>query len=92
MEQVEAGTLSPKEAAARILACAGEYPFPVLLREDAMRRAGWLKEGEFIRERDILAARRGYRWAITNPTTRDLFGCVNTFYRWRAQQPDPHLA
>ncbi|MEW5985065.1 MAG: tryptophan 7-halogenase [Chloroflexota bacterium] len=97
MESFEAGwERSPDQARAgetaeQIFALTGEYEFPVPLRREAMRRAGWLAEDKDISDRNIEAARRGYRWALTNPTSRDLFGNVHAFYRWRSQEPDPHL-
>ena len=86
------GALSAQEATSKIWALSREYAFPVPLREDAMHRAGWLDSGRSISERNLDIARRGYRWALTNPTSRDLFGNTEMFYRWRAQRPDPHLA
>ncbi len=91
IEGYDAGRWPAAEAAQRIFDLTQAYPFPVLIREDSMHRAGWLKEGEVISPRNIEFARRGYRWAITNPHTRDLFGTSETFFRWRAQQADPHL-
>jgi FADH2 O2-dependent halogenase len=57
-----------------------------------MIRAGWIKEEDYVTERDVDYARRGFRWALTNPNTRDLFGSSATFFRWCAHRPDPHLA
>ncbi len=91
IEAFEAGRLPAAEAAKRIFDLATSYPFPVLLRREALTRAGWMKEGDFITERDVEFARRGFRWALTNPQTRDLFGNSETFFRWCARRPDPHL-
>jgi tetracycline 7-halogenase / FADH2 O2-dependent halogenase len=92
MDEFAARRTTSAETAARIFALTEEYPFPVLLRVDAMRRAGWLRVDQGMSARSLGFAREGYRWALTNPTTRDLFGNVDTLYRWRARQPDPHLA
>ncbi len=91
MAELEAGKLDASSAAARILEAAADYEFPVMLSSAALQRAGWIQDGQVISERNIGFARRGYRWALTNPTTRDLFGNTETLYRWRAQHPDPHL-
>lgn len=92
IEAFEAGTLSAPESSSRIFDLANRYPFPVVIRRDAMLRAGWIKEGDYVTERDVDYARRGFRWALTNPGTRDLFGSSATFFRWCAHRPDPHLA
>jgi len=87
----EEGRSSAREAAGEVFRITADYEFPVALSLEAMRRAGWVGERETISERSIRFAREGYRWAITNPTTRDLFGNSETLYRWRARYPDPHL-
>lgn len=92
VDRFEAGEQTAAKAAERIYDLAGRYEFPVLLSREAMLRAGWLADGVEMSDRSVGFARTGYRWAITNPTTRDLFGTAETFYRWRAQRPDPHLA
>lgn len=92
IEAFEAQKLSAPETSKRIFDLANHYPFPVVIRRDAMTRAGWIKESDHITERDVDYARRGFRWALTNPRTRDLFGSSATFFRWCAHQPDPHLA
>jgi FADH2 O2-dependent halogenase len=91
IEAFEAGKLPAAEASKRIFDGANSHPFPVLLSKDALMRAGWMKEGDFITDRDLEFARKGFRWAITNPQTRDLFGNSETFFRWCARRPDPHL-
>lgn len=91
VDDFTADARSASESAARIFELAAEYEFPVPLRLDAMRRARWMAEDDEMSERNLLTARRGYRWALTNPSTRDLFGSATTFYRWRSQQSDPHL-
>ncbi len=92
IEAFEAGKLSASETSSRIFALADHYPFPVVIRRDAMVRAGWIKESDYVTDRDVDYARRGFRWALTNPNTRDLFGSSATFFRWCAHRPDPHLA
>ncbi len=92
IEAFEAQKLSASETSQRIFDLANHYPFPVVIRRDAMLRAGWIKEGDYLAERDVEYARRGFRWALTNPHTRDLFGSSATFFRWCAHRPDPHLA
>lgn len=92
IESFEAQGLSAPEASRRIFELADRYPFPVVIRRDAMIRAGWIKESDYVTERDVGYARRGFRWALTHPHTRDLFGSSATFFRWCAHQPDPHLA
>ena len=91
IESFEAQQLSASEASDRIFGLANNYSFPVVIRRDAMLRAGWIKESDYMTERDIGYARRGFRWALTNPETRDLYGSSATFFRWCAKQPDPHL-
>ena len=92
IEAFEAQKLSAPETSQRIFDLANSYPFPVVIRRDAMIRAGWIKESDYVTERDVDYARRGFRWALTHPHTRDLFGSSATFFRWCAHQPDPHLA
>ena len=92
LDAADGGALPPGEAASRLFALTGAYSFPVPLRRDAMRRAGWLAGDEVISDRNLRFAREGYRWALTNPTSRDLFGNTETFFRWRARHADPHLA
>ncbi len=91
MQEAEAGTVPPAEASQRLFSMMGEFPFPVLLSLEGMRRAKWLKADEEISEKNLQAARAGYRWALANPKSRDLFGNTRTFYRWRARQDDPHI-
>ena len=92
IEAFEAQKLSAPETAQRIFDLANHYPFPVVIRRDAMIRAGWIKGGDHLTDRDVDYARRGFRWALTDPRTRDLFGSSATFFRWCAHRPDPHLA
>ena len=92
IEAFEAQKLSAPETAQRIFDLANHYPFPVVIRRDAMIRAGWIKGGDRLTDRDVDYARRGFRWALTDPRTRDLFGSSATFFRWCAHRPDPHLA
>ncbi len=80
------------ETSSAIFEQADAFPFPVPLRRDAMRRAGWLRDDEVLSDRNLHIAREGYRWALTNPDSRDLFGRAETFFRWRAHHADPHLA
>ena len=91
VESVEAGRLSPSEAAKRIFDMTDEYEFPVLIRRDALIRAGWIKEGDYLIERDLKFVRNGFRWALTTPLTRDVVSSSQTFFRWCAHRPDPHL-
>ncbi len=92
IDSFQAQQLTASEASDRIFELANSYPFPVVIRKDAMLRAGWINPDDSITERDLGFARRGFRWALTNPATRDLYGSSATFFRWCAKQPDPHLA
>lgn len=91
IEAFEQQRVSAPDASKMIFNLADGYEFPVVIRRDAMIRAGWLKEGDQVSERDVEFTRRGFRWALTNPNTRDLFGSSETFFRWCARRPDPHL-
>ncbi len=91
VEAVEAGTLAPKEAAKRIFDLANGYAFPIPLRKDSLIRARWVREEDEMTERGLGRVRRGFRWALTSPMTRDLVNSSQTFFRWCAHQPDPHL-
>jgi FADH2 O2-dependent halogenase len=91
VEAVEAGTVPAKEAAKRIFRLAESYAFPVPIRKDALVRARWVKEEDEMSERGLGRVRRGFRWALTSPLTRDLVNSSQTFFRWCAHQPDPHL-
>lgn len=91
MERFEGGEVEATVAAERIFGLTEAYPFPVVITRDAMERAGWLSPDDVMSERNVEIARHGYRWAIANPTTRDLFGTADSFLRWRAHRPDPHL-
>lgn len=91
MENFEQGRISAAETAKRIFDLSHQYKFDVTIRRDAMCRAGWLKDSDLVTERDVEFTRQGFRWALTNPNTRDLFGTSETFFRWCAHRPDPHL-
>jgi FADH2 O2-dependent halogenase len=91
IEAFEQGRIPAREVSKRIFDVADSYEFPVMISRESMQRAGWLKKSDFIDERDLDVARRGFRWALTNPQTRDLFGNQKTFFRWFAHRPDPHL-
>jgi FADH2 O2-dependent halogenase len=91
VEAVEAGRLGAKEAASRIFDLAGSYAFQVPIRKDALVRARWVKEEDELSESGIGRVRRGFRWALTSPQTRDLVNSSQTFFRWCSHQPDPHL-
>jgi hypothetical protein len=90
-EAVEAGTLGSKEAAKQIFELADSYEFEVPIRKDALVRARWVREEDELSERGLGRVRRGFRWALTTPHTRDLVNSSQTFFRWCAHQPDPHL-
>jgi FADH2 O2-dependent halogenase len=92
VEAVEAGALGAKQAAKRIFELADSYAFPIPLRKDALVRARWVKEEDEMSESGLGRVRRGFRWALTSPLTRDLVNSSQTFFRWCAHQPDPHLA
>lgn len=91
MDEATARRRPAGEAAESLFALTGEYAFPVHLSVQAMRRAGWLGPDEKISDRSVRFAQEGYRWALANPTSRDLFGTSETLYRWRAKRADPHL-
>lgn len=92
MDDFRSGEQTAKEAAARIFELTTAYDFPISMRADAMKRAGWLAADGDISERNLEFARSGFRWALSNPGTHDLFGNAATFFRWRARRSDPHLA
>jgi len=91
VEAVEAGRLDSQVAAKRIFDLADSYPFPVPIRKDSLVRARWMKEEDQLTERDLGFVRRGFRWALTTPLTRDVVSSSQTFFRWCAHRPDPHL-
>ena len=91
VEAVDAGTLEAKKAAKRIFELADSYVFEVPIRKDALVRARWVREEDELTERGLGRVRRGFRWALTTPLTRDLVNSSQTFFRWCAHQPDPHL-
>jgi len=90
-EAYEASRLTSGDAAKRIFEMANEYAFPVPIRKDALVRAHWMKEEDQLTERDLGFVRRGFRWALTTPLTRDVVLSSATFFRWCARRPDPHL-
>ena len=92
MNGFRSGELAAAAAASAIFELTGEYEFPLTMRADAMARAGWLDSADTMSDRNLAFAREGFRWALANPDSRDLFGNAQTFYRWRARRPDPHLA
>ncbi len=91
VEAFEAGRISSAHAAKGIFDITDEYEFPVLIRRDGLIRAGWIKEEDYLIERDLRFVRNGLRWAITTPHTRDMVSSSQTFFRWCAHRPDPHL-
>ena len=68
-----------------------DYAFAVPIRKDALVRARWMKEEDQLTERDLGFVRRGFRWALTTPLTRDVVSSSENFFRWCAHRPDPHL-
>src|SRR5581483_1101755 len=86
IEAYEQKGMSAAEASKKIFDLADRYEFPVLIERDAMIRAGWLKDSDKMTDRDADFSRRGFRWALTNPNTRDLFGNTKTFFRWCARR------
>lgn len=91
MAGFRAGERTAAETSSQLFALTGEYEFPITMRADAMKRAGWMAAGATMSDRNMDFARSGFRWALTNPDTHDLFGNAETFYRWRARRSDPHL-
>ena len=91
VEAFEAGRMTSTDAAKRIFDMANQYAFPVPIRKDALVRAQWMKEEDQLTERDLGFVRRGFRWALTTPLTRDVVSSSATFFRWCAHRPDPHL-
>src|SRR5437870_12701627 len=91
VEAYEAGRMTSKDAAQRIFDMAKQYEFAVPIRKDALVRARWMKEEDQLTERDLGFVRRGFRWALTTPRTRDVVWSSATFFRWCAHRPDPHL-
>jgi FADH2 O2-dependent halogenase len=91
VEAFEAGRIPSSEAAKRIFDLASQYEFPVMIRRDALVRAGWIKESDLLSEKDLRFVRNGFRWALTTPCTRDVVSSSQTFFRWCARRPDPHL-
>lgn len=91
VEAFEAGRMSAADATKRIFDLTDDYPFAVPIRKDALVRARWVKEEDQLSERDLGFVRRGFRWALTTPMTRDLVSSSENFFRWCAHRPDPHL-
>lgn len=91
MKRYKKGEIASDAAAADILQVIGRYPLPPMISTEGMRRAGWLAETERLSERSTQDARDGFRWALGNPASRDLFGTPEAFLRWRNRRPDVHL-
>lgn len=91
MNGYRSGSSVATETAEAIFDLTGQYEFPITMRAGAMARAGWLADEASMSERNLAFARSGFRWALANPGSHDLFGNAQTFYRWRARQSDPHL-
>jgi tetracycline 7-halogenase / FADH2 O2-dependent halogenase len=91
VEAFETGRISASEATKRIFDMTSEYEFPVMIRRDGLIRAGWIKDQDYLTERDLKFVRGGLRWALTTPDTRDVVSSSQTFFRWCAHRPDPHL-
>jgi FADH2 O2-dependent halogenase len=91
VEAFEAGKISSAQAAKEIFDMATQYEFPVMIRRDALIRAGWLKNQDRLTEKDLRFVRSGFHWALTTPLTRDVVSSSETFFRWCARRPDPHL-
>lgn len=91
IEAFDSSRISTFDTAKRIFDMTGEYEFPVLIRRDALVRADWIKEDDHMTEKNLRFVRSGFRWALTNPTTRDVVSTSETFFRWCARRPDPHL-
>lgn len=91
VEAFESKRISSSQAAARIFDITSEYEFPVRIRRDALVRAGWVKDGNYVTEKDLNVVSSGVRWALTSPETRDLVSSSQTLFRWCCRRPDPHL-
>jgi FADH2 O2-dependent halogenase len=91
VEAFEGGRMNSADAAKHIFDMANQYEFAVPIRKDALVRAHWMKEEDQLTERDLGFVRRGFRWALTTPLTRDVVSSSETFFRWCARRPDPHL-
>jgi len=89
LREYETGAQPVDETTAKLFELTGQYEIPVPIRRAAMKRAGWVTEN--MSDRSLRDAQNGYRWALTNPTTHDLFGCSETFFRWRSRVADPHV-
>jgi FADH2 O2-dependent halogenase len=92
VEAVEAGRVSAPAAATRIFEMTKAYSFEIPLERDALVRANWIKESDKLTERDLRRIRNGFRWALCAPVTRNVVSSSETFFRWCAHRPDPHLA
>jgi FADH2 O2-dependent halogenase len=91
VEAFEAGRIPSSDAAKQIFDLANQYEFPVMIRRDALVRAGWIKESDLLSEKDLRFVRNGFRWALATPCTRDVVSSSQTFFRWCARRADPHL-
>ena len=85
VEAFEGGRMNSADAAKRIFDMANQYEFAVPIRKDALVRAHWMKEEDQLTERDLGFVRRGFRWALTTPLTRDVVSSSETFFRWCAR-------
>lgn len=92
MDGFRSGRSPAGETAAALFDLGTRYEIPLPMRGDGLHRAGWIPADDAMSERSMAFAREGFRWALTNPGTHDLFGTTTTFYRWRARRSDPHLA
>jgi FADH2 O2-dependent halogenase len=92
IEAYERRELSAAETSKRIFDHMAQFQFPVMITREAFERAGWLKPGQNMTDANVELVRSTYRWAMTHPQTRDLFGRFETLCRWAQHQPDPHIA
>ncbi|MGV9674139.1 NAD(P)/FAD-dependent oxidoreductase [Nocardia sp. NPDC003482] len=90
LDDYRTGAAGAGETARTILAVADEYKFPIRITREALERSGHTVEIE-LSEAALAVARSGFRWALTNPDSRDMFLTPTTFTRWHARESDPHV-
>lgn len=91
VEAVESGKVDADDAANQIFEMTNDYEFQIPLRRESLVRARWIKPEDKLSERDLRFVRNGFRWALCTPLTRDVVSSSQTFFRWCAHRPDPHL-
>jgi hypothetical protein len=59
------------------------------MNRPALKRAGW--DIKSLTDEQVRMCGEVFKWAMSNPLSRDLNGNAETFFNWKYKKNDPHL-